>query len=175
MNELLVTAGVLSLIGAAVGGGLKLMGNELPLVGSITRQALLGLLGVGFLVLGLFVTGQDDGGAGDPTPTTQSIVSTTARDVGTTTSTTPTGPTTTVRPGSCVVTIANPLATLHQSPDRLSQEIVKIPPGIYTVARFQTVAFGPQNQRWMMIQVGTRSGWIPDDTFTIASKTAGCP
>ena len=175
MNELLVTAAVLSLIGAAVGGGLKLMGNELPLVGSVMRQALLGLLGVSFLVLGLFVIDQENGGGVDPPPTTQSIVATTARDVGTTTSVTPTGPTTTVRPGACVVTIANALATLRERPERFSQEIMKIPPGVYTVARLQTVAFGPQNERWMMIQVGTRSGWIPDETFTIASKSAGCP
>lgn len=53
-DDLRKTLGVLGpvcLIGAVVGGGVKLAGSELPVVGSVTRQLLLAVLGVVFLSL----------------------------------------------------------------------------------------------------------------------------
>ena len=49
--EILITAGVVAVLGSVVGGGLKGFGVEVPLLASIRRQA--GLLVVGALLLGL--------------------------------------------------------------------------------------------------------------------------
>jgi hypothetical protein len=51
LDNVLISAGIACLIGAIVGGGLKAFGIEIPLLASVRRQSLLGLLGA--LLLGL--------------------------------------------------------------------------------------------------------------------------
>lgn len=176
MESVLVTAGILALVGAAVGGGLELAGNKLPVIGSTGRQIVLAALGAVFLALGLGIiaVGGDNGGNGS-TGTTAGPGTT--GGPGTTSGTETTGrPGTTAGPvDGCVVTISNPLATLHEEPDEFSQEIGSIPSGDYVVEGVEIVSFGPQQQRWLRIEVDGRSGFVRDSTFNIADRTADCP
>jgi hypothetical protein len=87
MTELFVTAGIVCLVGAVVGGGLKLFGAELPFV-TLGRQVLLGVLGVGLLLFGIL---RDDAGSGDGSTTKPPSPSVTATVSGTPPSPTPSG------------------------------------------------------------------------------------
>lgn len=49
MQNSLLVAGIVCMVAAVVGGGVKLLGAEVPVLSSFTRQALLFLLGLGFL------------------------------------------------------------------------------------------------------------------------------
>ncbi|MGA9567024.1 MAG: hypothetical protein WBS19_15995 [Candidatus Korobacteraceae bacterium] len=60
MQKTLLSAGVVCLMGAVLGGGLKALGFELPLLSSVGRQVLLGGLGVVLLVLAFFTDGDID-------------------------------------------------------------------------------------------------------------------
>ena len=53
--EILITGGVVAILAAAIGGGLKAFGFELPLVSTVKRQALLFVIGIAFLGSGFFV------------------------------------------------------------------------------------------------------------------------
>lgn len=75
----------------------------------------------------------------------------------------------------CVITTANPLATTHEEPDNFSQEVIRLPPGSYRVEDSRTTTFGPERQRWFLVTADTRSGWLHDTTFNIASKSVDCP
>lgn len=55
MDNPFVVAGLACLIAAIVGGGLKAFGIEVPLLKSLTRQVVLGILGALLLVFGLGV------------------------------------------------------------------------------------------------------------------------
>jgi hypothetical protein len=48
-SESLLVAGIVCIVAAVVGGGVKLLGAEMPVLGSFPRQALLFLVGVAFL------------------------------------------------------------------------------------------------------------------------------
>jgi type II secretory pathway component PulJ len=50
MKTQLLLAGVACVVAAVVGGGLKLLGAEIPLISSTRRQALLAVIGVALLV-----------------------------------------------------------------------------------------------------------------------------
>ena len=50
MSESLLVAGIVCIVGAIVGGGVKLLGAEVPVLNSFGRQALLFLVGVAFLI-----------------------------------------------------------------------------------------------------------------------------
>ena len=76
---------------------------------------------------------------------------------------------------TCQIEVDNPLATIHEEPDNFSQEIIDVPPGTYVVEDFQSVTFGSQEQRWLLITAAGRRGWLKDSTFNIASKSAACP
>lgn len=52
MKTQLLLAGVACVVAAVVGGGLKLLGAEIPLISSTRRQALLAVIGVALLVWG---------------------------------------------------------------------------------------------------------------------------
>lgn len=52
-NDILITGGVAAVIGAAIGGGCKILGVEVPLVASVGRQVLLFGLGLCLIVGGL--------------------------------------------------------------------------------------------------------------------------
>jgi hypothetical protein len=64
MNEVLVTAGVVALLAAVVGGGLKAFNVEVPIVDSLARQLMLAALGAVFLVAAV-VLREDDGGTAE--------------------------------------------------------------------------------------------------------------
>ena len=49
MNESLLVAGIVCIVAAIVGGGVKLLGAEVPVLNSFARQALLFTVGLGFL------------------------------------------------------------------------------------------------------------------------------
>jgi hypothetical protein len=53
MDNYFTAAGLACLIGAIVGGGLKAFGVEVPLLQSLVRQVILGVLGVVLLAFGL--------------------------------------------------------------------------------------------------------------------------
>ena len=55
MQDIVLVIGLACLIGAIVGGGLKVVNVELPLVASLPRQILLGMVG-GVLILGALVS-----------------------------------------------------------------------------------------------------------------------
>jgi hypothetical protein len=78
-------------------------------------------------------------------------------------------------PSGCAVTVSNPLATLHLEPDVFSQELMRVPPGVYAPSSIRQVTFVGEDQRWLEITVSGRTGWIQDNTFNIASRTADCP
>lgn len=61
--EILITAGVVAVLGSVVGGGLKGFGVEVPLLASVRRQAGLLVVGALLLVLGLYSAGLPQGGA----------------------------------------------------------------------------------------------------------------
>lgn len=54
-QTILVTAGAASIIGAIVGGGFELANVKVPLVASRGRQALLAMVGIGLLLVGLWI------------------------------------------------------------------------------------------------------------------------
>jgi hypothetical protein len=62
MQSTLITTGVVCIIAAIVGGGLKALGIEVPKLDSFARQALLGIFGIG-----LVVAGNSYGSSPDPT------------------------------------------------------------------------------------------------------------
>jgi hypothetical protein len=53
MNQAFITAGIVCIIAAIIGGGLKALAFEIPLLNSIGRQLLLGIVGIIFLFLGI--------------------------------------------------------------------------------------------------------------------------
>ena len=61
MNSVLLTAGVVSLIAAVIGGGLKAFNMDLPVLTSRVTRGALGALGIMFLVAA-FVLREDTGG-----------------------------------------------------------------------------------------------------------------
>lgn len=68
METALLSAGIACLIAAIVGGGLKAFGIEIPLLQSLTRQLLLGTLGVLLLVLSFTTSTPAPNGKTSPTP-----------------------------------------------------------------------------------------------------------
>jgi hypothetical protein len=76
---------------------------------------------------------------------------------------------------SCVVTISNELVPLKLKPDTFSQDIIRVPPGEYTITGFQEVPFGSIVEMWYQILADGESGWIKNDTWTIADKAGTCP
>lgn len=67
MENVLLTAGIASVIAAIAGGGLKAFGIEIPLLRSVCRQVILGLLGLVMILFALGLhqeTGSQPGGDG---------------------------------------------------------------------------------------------------------------
>ncbi len=75
----------------------------------------------------------------------------------------------------CTIVVANPLVDLLSLPDTFSQTILRVAPGTYPVEAEETTTFVSRDQRWFLITVSGKSGWIQDSTFNIASKSAACP
>jgi hypothetical protein len=83
VNEVLLTAGVASIILAVVGGGARAFGVEVPVIDSLARQVALGLVGVVFLVAAVVVGNGDDGGNNDQVDAYRQEVLATCRSLGT--------------------------------------------------------------------------------------------
>lgn len=67
MNTILLTAGVVALMAAVIGGGLKAFNIELPVLQSRAVRIALGGLGIVFLIAAFVLREDDNGGAGgDP-------------------------------------------------------------------------------------------------------------
>lgn len=69
MNESLLVAGIVCIVAAIVGGGVKLLGAEVPVLNSFARQALLFTVGVAFLAASYFTSlpkAARDGPVGPP-------------------------------------------------------------------------------------------------------------
>lgn len=62
--EILITAGVVAVLAAVAGGGLKGFGVEVPLLASVRRQVMLLLVGAGLVGLGLYSARMPQGEAG---------------------------------------------------------------------------------------------------------------
>lgn len=67
MNTTLLVVGFVFVAAAVIGGGLKAVGIEVPVVSSILRQVLLGLAGVGAIVISFLLAGNDPAPAIPPT------------------------------------------------------------------------------------------------------------
>ncbi|ORA38747.1 hypothetical protein [Mycobacterium aquaticum] len=80
-----------------------------------------------------------------------------------------------VSAGTCAVTVANPLVMLRETPEPFGQESVKVAAGTYKVSDIADTSWAGAPQRWFRIDVGTRSGWIRDDSFSIDSRSDSCP
>jgi hypothetical protein len=61
MNTILLTAGVVALMAAVIGGGLKAFQIDMPVLPTLRVRAALGALGIAFLIAAVLL-------AGDPTP-----------------------------------------------------------------------------------------------------------
>jgi hypothetical protein len=74
VNTTLLVVGFVFVAAAVIGGGLKAVGIEVPVVSSISRQVLLGLAGVGAIVISFLLAENDPtlGGTGT-LPTTVSL------------------------------------------------------------------------------------------------------
>lgn len=96
MNGQLVTIGIVCIVAALVGGGLKLAGFEIPGITSRTVQILVGLVGAGAVYLGIY--GDSLGGK-----------ATTGDDPTSPTATADSGPSTTAQPGGGPPAPAKPL------------------------------------------------------------------
>ena len=68
MSESLLIAGIVCIVGAIVGGGIKLLGAEVPVLNSFGRQALLFLVGIAFLVGSFQLPGPKPAAAGPSPP-----------------------------------------------------------------------------------------------------------
>ncbi len=76
----------------------------------------------------------------------------------------------------CWIRVSNPLTAIREQPQVLAQEIVSVPNDDYLVLSTEMVDFGGlENQRWFLIEVGGRQGWLRDSTFDIDAKSADCP
>ena len=65
MNESLLVAGIVCIVASIVGGGVKLLGAEVPVLNSFARQALLFTVGLAFLG-GAYVSGRSSAPASSP-------------------------------------------------------------------------------------------------------------
>ena len=131
-------------------------------------------MGVGLIVFGATRDWSSQGVFA--TTTSASSATTSSRSTtSTTTATTSTEESTTTGSSGCVITIANRFASIREEPDPFGQEIVRLPPGSYSVEDITTETFAGVSARWFLITVDARSGWIEDNTAMIESKSAGCP
>ncbi len=79
-------------------------------------------------------------------------------------------------PSGCVITIANPLVALKSEPDTFSQDLIAVPPGEYDVLNYNVQTDPGGNEKgWFQIDVDSRTGWVPNDIFSIAGKSDACP
>jgi len=165
----------LGLIIAVLLGPVKIGGFEPPVPRSAGGRLAGGTLGVGCLAVAFMIGGwiPFSPPAPPPSPTPTSAPTLTPSAPVPPASETA-GPPESVAPVGCVLTISNPFASIHEEPDEFSPAD-KVPAGAYAVSDTQMVDFAGAKERWFRISVGSKSGWIRDDTILIESKSADCP
>lgn len=168
METTLVTAGIVFVAAAIIGGGLKAFQIEIPAIDTLFRQLLLGGFGVALILIGTI--GLDTGGssATGPEPPSGPPWGETGGGEA------PNGPSTTSLE-DCVVTVENELVSLKREPSPVSQGAAKVPPGDYDAEEYTTTQYAGTEMGFFRITVDGRTGWIADNTFDIESKTSTCP
>jgi hypothetical protein len=164
VKEVLVTAGIVFIAAAIIGGGITAFKIGMPPIKSVVRQVILGLFGVILLIIG-FNVGDSNGTS---TPSSTAASTTTGSSVASTSTTGNTSP-------GCRLTIVNPLVSMNETPEHQGQQSAKVPPGTYDALDTTITEFAGRDERWFKIEVESRQGWIPDDTILIDSKSADCP
>ena len=174
MDVLFAGAG-LGLIIAVLLGPVKIGGFEPPVPKSTIGRVGGGTLGVGCLAVAFAIGGWIPIPPPPPPPTPSPTTTPTGGGDATPSPGGATvGPSVTQAPLGCVLTISNPFASIHEEPDDFSPGD-KVPTGDYSVSETREVEFAGTMQRWFRITVGSKSGWVRDDTILIASKSADCP
>lgn len=76
----------------------------------------------------------------------------------------------------CVLTIRNRLVSLMSDPDSHSLQLIRLQPGRYSPLDHIVKDEGFLGKEgWFQIQAAGRTGWIANNTWTIETKTRGCP
>ena len=96
----------------------------------------------------------------------------------------PSGPSVTPNPepqqpvpvaSSCRVTIAHSLVPWLREPGPFAADQGSVPPGQYSVFRHQWVSFGPTQLVYYQIRIGSQTGWIEASSWSLESRSSGCP
>lgn len=175
MDATLLTLGILLMLVGLI-GQVKAKEIEVGTENPVVRVILL-VIGVGFIYLALSKDYLPGSGRATQVPPTSSAGEPTSGppvSSGNPTSPPPTSPPAASTTG-CVVTISNPLVSLMSEPDTFSQELVRVGPGEYATSDYTVTTFASQEQGWFQIEAEGRTGWIRNDTWTIAEKTSACP
>lgn len=170
MDATLLTLGILLMLVGLI-GQVKAKELEVGTKNPVVRVILL-IIGVGFVYLALSKDYLPGFGEATQVPPTSSAGEPTSGPP--VSSGNPTSPPSSSTTG-CVVTISNPLVSLMSEPDTFSQELVRVGPGEYATLDYTVTTFGSQEQGWFQIEAEGRTGWIRNDTWTIAEKTSACP
>ena len=178
METAFVTAGLVCLMAAAIGGGLKAFGMEIPVVSSVGRQLTLAVLGVGLIVAGLWIGFDETNGTTTTTATIQTtttaIATTSVIDSTTSATTGATAPTDTTTPPGCFVDVTHFAAEIKEEPDHRSRTLSSVPEGRYFPIGVTETVFAGRTEQWFQIEVDGRTGWIVDEPILL-SKSSDCP
>jgi hypothetical protein len=187
-----IPAGLICIVGGAIGGGLKLAGAEIPVLDSLVVQLGLVVLGVLFLVAGahlqprllvsmavvalllpvLSATLTDEGTG--TTTTTSPVVSVPRTVASTTVGSDTTSAATSTVPVGCTIEVTHFGARLQRDPDHSSQTLSSIAEGTYEPSAVTTTEFAGRVEQWFQIEVEGRVGWTVDDPILL-TKSPECP
>ena len=173
-----VTAGLVCVMAAAIGGGLKAFGMEIPVVSSVGRQLTLALLGVVLIVAGLSIDFDKTNG----TTTTTAAIQTSTTSIDTTSVTSNTTSATTgateppdaTTPPGCFIDVTHFAAEIKEEPDHRSRTLSSVPEGRYVPIGVTETDFAGRTEQWFQIEVDGRTGWIFDEPILL-SKSPDCP
>jgi hypothetical protein len=75
---------------------------------------------------------------------------------------------------NCRIEIRNPQVVLRDGPSDKETAGTGLAPGAYPVDGVSTVVFADDEQRWFLISVDDRRGWLEDDPAQVAARSAAC-
>lgn len=189
MDATFVTIGVVAVLAAIAGGGLSAAGVSVPVIASVARQVLLGLVGVVLVAGGLTMryglpsvpdvgafggqgdqAGQGDQGGGEPADGGAAAPGGAAE---------PPVPEDTAGgggepEGGCSVDVTFPFAEIRDEADHGSLVVSAVPEGTYAVSESTVASWGGRDERWFRLEVDGRTGWILDDPMLL-TKSGACP
>ncbi len=169
METTLLTMGILLMLVGLI-GQVKAKEIEVGTKNPFVR-IILGVIGVIFVYLALSKDYLPVSVSPTQEPPISTLASTSVPPISSGNPTTPAQPSST----GCVVTISNTLVSLMSEPDQFSQELIRVKPGEYPTLDYTERTFVNQQQGWFQIESEGRTGWIRNDTWTIADKTSACP